>query len=135
MREDSEGRSVWRAQSKRWRAFAHIWLPFTLILLLIAFLVSDVHWGTRVSAVCNVLAGLSFIVTARIGTTADAQGLHVAHVWTRHIPWAAVADFCTNPPGRWAADVQAALTDGQTITLPAVPVSDLPCLNALRSGR
>ncbi|WP_165699991.1 PH domain-containing protein [Ornithinimicrobium ciconiae] len=47
--------------------------------------------------------------------------------------WADVEELRADPPDAWAADVQARLADGSTVTLPAVPAADLPRLEALRS--
>nr|WP_281496994.1 PH domain-containing protein [Ornithinimicrobium sp. F0845] len=70
---------------------------------------------------------------ARTGTTADARGLTVTTLVSRHLPWAGVVELRTDPPGRFAADVQAVLADGSVVTLPAVPAEDLPHLESLRA--
>lgn len=132
-REDSEEGNYWWAQGPRWRVFARVWLPFTLVFLVATAFIDDVHWGTRIGAACNVIAGLGFLVTARTGTRADAQGIRTTQFRTQHIAWADVEELRADPPGAWAADVQARLADGSTVTLPAVPPADLPRLEALRS--
>lgn len=133
MREDFEHHSVWRAHGKRWRAFARVFLPLTLIFLVAIFFIDDVHWGTRIGAVCNAIVGLSFTVMARVGTIAHAEGIRATQFRTQQIAWGEVKDLRADPPGPWAADVQVVLADGSVITLPAVPASDLPRLETLRS--
>lgn len=133
MREDFEHSSVWRAHGKRWRTFARFFLPLTLIFLVATFFIDDVPWGTRIGAACNVIVGLGFTVMARLGTIANGDGIGVTQVRTRRFAWGEVMDLRTDPPGPYAADVQAVLGDGSAITLPAVPSSDLPRLEMIRS--
>ncbi len=135
MREDLGARSTWRQQGRKWRTFAGVWLPVTGILLIATFFIEDLHWGARLSAVSNFIAGLCFVVMARNGSSADVDGIEVTQLRTRRLPWATVAELSPNAPGRWATTVQARLTDGTTVPLPGVPAADLPRLEELRAGQ
>lgn len=134
MREDFEHQSVWRAHGKGWRTFVCVFLPIALIFLAATSVIDDVPWGTRIGAVCNVIAGLGFTVMTRVGTIVTAQGIRVTQFRTQQIAWGEVEELRADPPGPWAAKVQAVLAYGSVITLPAVPASDLPRLDALRAG-
>lgn len=106
MRKDFEHEIVWRAHGKRWRTFAHVWLPITLIFLVATAVVDEVHWGTRIGAVCNVIAGLGFAVMARVGTNANAQGIRATQFRTQQIAWGEVKGSArgpTRPVGRRCA--------------------------------
>lgn len=134
MREDIGQRTVWRQQGRKWRTFARIWLPFTGILLIAVLFIEDIHWGTRLSAVGNVIAGVCFMVMARIGSSADDRGIEVTQFRTRRLPWAAVEELRPDAASRWATSVEARLTDGTTVPLPGVPVTDLRRLEELRGS-
>jgi hypothetical protein len=73
------------------------------------------------------------MVMARTGSSADQQGIEVTQLRTRQIPWADVEELRPDAAGRWATSVQARLTDGSTVTLPAVPAADLCRLEELRT--
>lgn len=135
MREDVGQRTVWRQHGRRWRTFARIWLPFTGILLIAMFLLEDMHWGTRLLAGSNFIAAACFMVMARIESSADPRGIEVTQLRTRRLPWAAVEELRPNAASWWATPVQARLTDGTTVPLPGVPVSDLRCLEELRASQ
>lgn len=134
MREDVGQRSVWRQQGRKWRTFARIWLPCTGIFLIATFFIEDIHWGTRLSAVGNFIAGVCFMVMARTGSSADHRGIEVTQLRTRRLPWAAVEELRPNAASRWATSVQARLTDGTTVPLPGIPVTDLRRLEELRAS-
>lgn len=135
MRDDLGSRSTWRQQGRKWRTFARLWLPVTGILLVATFFIQDLHWGARLSAVTNVIAGLCFMVMARIGSSADVEGIDVTQLRTRRLPWVMVKELRPDAPGPWATSVQATLTDGTTVPLPGVPAADLPRLEELRAGQ
>jgi hypothetical protein len=135
LREDRGARSTWRQQGRKWRTFAAVWLPITAILLIATFFIEDLHWGARLSAVSNVIAGLGFLVMARSGSSADVDGIEITQLRTRRLPWTTVAELRPDAAGRWATSVQARLTDGTTVALPGVPAADLPRLEDLRAGQ
>ena len=134
MREDLGQRSVWHQQGRGWRLFARLWLPFTVVLLLVTFFIEDIHWGTQVGAVCNVIAGLGFLWIARSGTTADSGGIDVTQLRTRRLPWSTVAELRPSTSGSGTTSVEATLTDGTTLPLPGVPATDLRRLEELRAA-
>lgn len=135
MRQDEGYSSVWRSYGTKWRTFTRIWLLFTVIWLFAVFFIGDAHWGTRVSAVINVVVGLGVMVTARTGSSANQQGIEITQYSTRRIPWTNVADLTPDAAGRWSNSVQARLIDGSTVILLAVPVADLPRLEELQGAK
>jgi hypothetical protein len=83
------------------------WAPYLVILLLVPLAVAVWSW--------------------RSGTDADADGLIVrAALGRRRIPWSDVAGLVTEGRGV----VNAHLTSGRAITLPAVAAADVPRLVA-----
>lgn len=134
MREDEGYSSVWRVHGAKWRTFTRIWLLVTVIWLFAVFFRDDAHWGTRVSAVINVVVGLGLVVTARVGSLANQQGIEITQFLTRRIPWTDVADLSPDAAGRWSNSVRARLADGSTVILLAVPAADLPRLKELRGA-
>ncbi|WP_363322008.1 PH domain-containing protein [uncultured Serinicoccus sp.] len=135
MTQDPRERSVWRQQGRWWRVFARIWLPFTTLFLIGTLFRDDVHWGTQVSAVCNFVAGLGFMGMARIGSSADYQGIQVTQLRTRRLPWSTVEGLEVGPVNGRATAVRAKLKDGTTVPLPGVPAADAPLLQELRAGQ
>lgn len=102
MRDDLGQRSVWHQQGRRWRALAPYWLTFTAIFLISTLFIEDLHWGARVSALCNFIAGLCIMWTARAGSSADHEGIEVTQLRTRRLPWAAVEMLRTDAHNLWA---------------------------------
>lgn len=132
MVEEVPGTGVWRVLGPKSRAFAWVWLPLTSAFLLATLFFDDVPAGTLLAAIFNVIAAAGFMIPARTKTVADERGLAITQLRTRHIPWTDVAHLGTDTGGRWATSVRVTLDDDSTITLPAVPVADLPRLEELR---
>ncbi|WP_331238662.1 hypothetical protein [Georgenia sp. MJ170] len=135
MRVDSAHRSVWRARGTGWRTFTYIWLPLTVLFLGWTFFADDVHWGTRVVGVSNVLVASLTVLEMRKMSAADSSGIEVTELKTRRIPWSAVERLRPVKPGMWSIfiPVKARLVDGSALTLPHVPASDLVRLERLRT--
>ncbi|MGO0576857.1 PH domain-containing protein [Ornithinimicrobium panacihumi] len=118
----------------RWfRIFAIVFATVTLVVLGLA-LVGGRSQRDLLAPGLNVLTASCILLMARMGTSADADGLRVTNIATRTIPWHDVADLAASKNGRPTATVHATLRDGRQIPLAHVTLSELRHLEGLRPG-
>ncbi len=123
---------VWRQLGRGWTRFWWGFLAFSVALLTVV-LVTEVPWGTRVGAVCNVAVATGWLVTARSRTVADGEGIVVRQLRQRRIPWSEVA--ATQAAGdRVLGPTRVRLRDGDVVGLPGVRGRDLDRLEQIRRG-
>ena len=134
MPQEPDQRSAWCLQGRKLRLLARGFFLFTIAFLVATFFIQDLHWATRLSAVFNFIAGLSFVLMGLPRSAADSKGIRVTYFKTRLLPWATIAALRPNGPMRWATSVEAVLLDGTAVTLPGVPAADLPRLDELRAS-
>lgn len=88
---------MFRARGRVWTRFWWAYLSFA-VAYLVAVLLIDVSWLTRVAGVCNLLVGLGWVVESRGSTIADASGLRLRRLRERVIPWSEVAALQVSGP-------------------------------------
>lgn len=64
MSSDPDTTRVFRARGRVWTRFWWAYLSFA-VAYLVAVLLIDVSWLTRVAGVCNLLVGLGWVVESR----------------------------------------------------------------------
>jgi hypothetical protein len=83
-------------------------------------------------AVLYVVPVVMIVWVLMTRTTADAEGLAVRRVFTRHaLPWSALVSLRLTKRG----NVRAVRTDGTEVALPAVRIRHLPALAQISGGR
>lgn len=130
MSSDGDTARVFRARGRVWTRFWWAYLSFA-VAYLVAVLLIDVSWLTRVAGVCNLLVGLGWVVESRGSTIADASGLRLRRLRERVIPWSEVAALQVSGPMP-GASAAVRLHDGSTVPLVGVRRRDLDDLEHLR---
>ncbi|WP_066641259.1 PH domain-containing protein [Serinicoccus hydrothermalis] len=132
MSEVSDEVQVWRQLSRGWTRLLWGLLVVAVVFFVVA-VATDVHWGTRVSTVCNMVVASCWLIVARSRTVVDGEGIVVRQLRQRRIPWSEVA--ATQAAGdRVLGPTRVRLRDGDVVGLPGVRGRDLDRLEQIRRG-
>ena len=132
MSEVSDDAQVWRQLGRGWTRLLWGLLVVAVVFFVVA-VATDVHWGTRVSTVCNIVVASCWLIVARSRTVVDGEGIVVRQLRQRRIPWSDVA--ATQATGdRVLGTTRVRLRDGGVVGLPGVRGKDLDRLEQIRRG-